>query len=114
MKSEILAGNRCRFDCPIRGYIGLGSRHPSGKPLCPKSVEIRRLYREYIRIGTVKRLLPLTAGVLLLLLGVIPGLAATRTTTASGGAWSATTTWSGGVVPNSPDAVIILAGASIT
>ena len=35
-------------------------------------------------------------------------------TTASGGNWSATTSWTGGVVPASTDAAVILAGASIT
>ena len=39
---------------------------------------------------------------------------ATRITTASGGNWNATNSWSGGVVPASTDNAVILAGASVT
>ena len=48
------------------------------------------------------------------LVGTFNSLGATRTTTASGGNWNATGTWSGGVVPLSADTVVIVAGASVT
>ena len=52
-----------------------------------------------------------------LLLFILTGYAsysATITSTASGGNWSATGSWSGGVVPTSADDVVIANGATIT
>ncbi len=47
-------------------------------------------------------------------LGASATQGATRLTTASGGNWTNTLTWSGGVVPASTDNAVILAGASVT
>jgi len=61
------------------------------------------------------------AVMLLLSLGLViaihtstPVLAATITSTASGGAWTSTSTWVGAVVPGPNDNVIIVSGATVT
>jgi hypothetical protein len=46
--------------------------------------------------------------------GISASYGATRISTASGGNWSSTATWSGGNVPSVTDSVIITAGASVT
>jgi G8 domain len=48
------------------------------------------------------------------LLSPIAGLSATITSTNSGGLWSLSSTWNGGVAPANGDAVTITAGASVT
>src|SRR6266566_430450 len=48
------------------------------------------------------------------LLSISISLGATRTTTTTGGNWNTTSTWSGGVVPASGDAAVIVAGPSVT
>ena len=67
------------------------------------------LYRK-----NVKHILSISLVVVLSLIGGVASRGATRVTTASGGNWNATNSWSGGVVPASTDAAIILAGASVT
>jgi len=47
-------------------------------------------------------------------MGASAGQGATRLTTASGGNWTNTLTWSGGIVPASTDNAVIMAGASVS
>jgi hypothetical protein len=61
------------------------------------------------------------AVMLLLSLGLViaihtstPVLAATITSTSSGGAWTSNSTWVGGVVPGATDKVVIASGATVT
>src|SRR5208283_3083659 len=62
----------------------------------------------------MKSLFHLILVILVTFMGASASQGVTRLTTASGGNWTNTLTWSGGVVPASTDNAVILAGASVT